>query len=395
MPRPLNIDSIKRDLFIWSIIGVVLFAATKPFDRKVFEIFADNIHTPLLDTLAVFMTEQLIYGLLAVFMMLTLWRVWKNPNHHSKLVPGAFSLAATGIIGTVLKQFFAVPRPFLQFTDLEPLVHATFSSFPSNHTAIAFSLLIPIYRVSKWFGIGWGVFAVLVGIARVYQNVHFPSDIAGGIFLGGLIGAFFSNPNTEILLKKWWQRLEFRRQSFHFLAGFLCVFLHWTGVLRWRFILILLVLGLALSLLSLKQKIPLLSDLLKLFDRKRDYDFPGRGAFYFLLGIFLSIIFFPVKIAYASILILSVGDSLNHLFFARTPKKVNIPWNRKKNLIGLILGITAGTFAAQFFVPLWAAFTASSIALIAETIIVRIGTFYVDDNVLVPLVAGGVLLLIA
>ena len=248
-PR-LNLRSIKKEIWGWLFLGLGLYVLALQIDRSVFWFFQNYLHTPELDTTVIFLTERLLYVILVIFLVVTGWRVWKNPNHHSKLLPGAF---AAGIVGIILKPFFDVPRPFFQLSTLDPLVWAKLASFPSNHTAVAFALLIPIYRVSKILGWLWGVFAILVGVARVYKNVHFPSDIAGGIFLGRVIGAIFSNPNTELLLKKWWENLEFRRQSFHFLAGFMCVFAHWVGVLRWRFILLLLVGGLVLSAISAKK----------------------------------------------------------------------------------------------------------------------------------------------
>jgi dolichol kinase len=55
------------------------------------------------------------------------------------------------------------------------------------------------------------------------------------------------------------------------------------------------------------------------------------------------------------------------------------------------IGITAGTLVAQFFVPIVPAFLASVFAIVGETIPVRFGKFYIDDNIFVPLIAGGVL----
>lgn len=393
LPKKLNLKSLKQEIWGWIIIGVVLSFIAQFFDKSVF-VWLEQFHSPALDAFSLALTERFLYAALFLFVVLTGWRVWRNPNHHSKLLPGAFAIATATISGIVLKQFFGIPRPFFQFDNLDPLVWAEFASFPSGHTAVAFALLVPIYRISKFLGVSWFVLALIIGFARIYQNVHFPSDIAAGIFLGGVIGAIFSNPNTEILLRKWWKKLEFRRQSFHFLAGFLCVFAHWVGLLRWRALLVVLVVGLLVSAISARRKIPIISNLLSLFDRKRDEKFPGRGAFYFLAGILISIVIFPVKIAYASILILAVGDSVNHLFFARSPKQINLPWNRKKNLYGLFAGIVAGTFAAQFFVPFFPAFIATSVAILLETVIVRIGKFYVDDNIMVPVVAGTMLVLL-
>ncbi len=391
----INLWSIKREILIWLGLGIVLYGISYLLDTTVFDFIDVYFRRPWIDHVSVLLTEQLVYGIFILFLLGAVFRAWYNEDNRSKLLPGAFALCTTSIVTVVIKQFFAIPRPFLQFENLDPLVSASFASFPSGHTAASFSLLIPLYRANKVLGCLWGFFAVLIGISRIYQNVHFPSDIAGGIFLGGVIGAIFSNPNTELLLRKWWKELEFRRQSFHFLSGFLCVFALWAGILNWWVLLILLFVGLVISAISVKRTIPYISDILKMFDRKRDQKFPGRGAFYYVLGIFLAIFLFPTKIAYASVLILAVGDSLNHLFWARSPRRINLPWNRRKHVIGVLIGILAGTFAAQFFVPLIPAFVASSVALISETFPLKIRGFYIDDNVFIPLIAGGILFILA
>ncbi|MDH3324651.1 MAG: phosphatase PAP2 family protein, partial [Candidatus Peregrinibacteria bacterium] len=237
------------------------------------------------------------------------------------------------------------------------------------------------------------VFAILVSLSRIYEFVHFPVDIAAGILIGGVSGVVFANKEFQKFLLLSWNHLEFRRQSFHFTLGFLVVFAHWIGFLRIREIAIILALGLTISIISQIKRIPIISEILELFDRPRDHDFPGRGAFYFLLGVFLSFWFFPVEIAYASILIMSVGDSLNHLF-VRNIGFWQTPWNPKKNWIGVGLGIVTGVIAAQFFVPLQAAIIATTIAIILETVTLKIGNFFIDDNIIVPLSAGFILQLI-
>ncbi|MCF7846593.1 MAG: phosphatase PAP2 family protein [Candidatus Gracilibacteria bacterium] len=361
----------------------------KILDQYIFDIF-HSLHTPALDEAVIFLTETLVWWVLVAFAIATAWRLWKNPDHRSKLLPAFFAVGAAAILALIFKSIFEAPRPY-EITSLDPLVSVRTHSFPSSHTAVVFALMIPMFRIARWLGAGWLFFALLIGLARIYEHVHFPSDIAGGIFVGGITGAIFSHPTTEQYLRILWQEREFRRQSFHFLAGFLSVFAHWAGYLRLREIAVLLLLGLIASWLAAKGKFPLGARMCRLFDRPRDCQFPGRGAFYFLLGVGLSFFFFDVKIAYASILILSVGDSFNHLFAGRTPRLVNFPWNRRKNMVGVLVGVVTGTFAAQFFVPVWAAFLASSIAIFLETIPFHFRQFYVDDNLFVPLVAGAVM----
>lgn len=387
----INYKAPEREFYYWIILGVFIIPLGFWLDSHVFGsiIVWQN---PILNTIIVFLTEYFIYALLALFGAATMFRVWHNKNHQSQLVPGCFAVLAAGIIAYVLKSYFAIPRPYLDLA-LEPLVPGHSYSFPSGHTAVAFALLLPLWRINKWLGASWLLFAMSVGFARVYELVHYPSDIAAGLVLGGSVGALFSHPESRKLFKVLWRELEFRRQSFHFACGFLSVFLHWSGALRLRFIAFILVAGLIISFASQYKKFPLLGQILSLFDRPRDHNFPGRGAFYFCLGVFLTFSLFQkenINIAYAAILILAVGDSLNHLFAGQV-HKYGLPWNRRKNVVGIITGVAMGTVAAQFFVPFFPALVASTIAITAETVPWRIGKFYLDDNISVPLLAGSII----
>lgn len=392
--RVINYRAAEREIYYWLLLGIGLIPLGFWWDTQVFS-WIIPWQTPALNQLVIFLTEYFIFALLALFGLATLYRVWSNENNQSQLVPGCFAVLAAGILAYVLKSYFDIDRPFIALS-LEPLVPGRSYSFPSGHTAVAFALLLPLWRIQLWLGLSWFVFALTIGFARVYELVHYPSDIAAGVILGGVVGAIFSHPESKKLFAVLWQELEFRRQSFHFACGFLCVFLHWAGVLRLRFIAVILVIGLILSFLAQYKKVPLLSQTLSLFDRPRDENFPGRGAFYFCLGVFLTFALWQedhLNIAYATILILAVGDSLNHLFAAQV-YRFSLPWNRRRNVVGIITGIVMGTLAAQFFVPFFPALLASTLAITAETVKWRIGSFFLDDNILVPLVAGGVLWLL-
>lgn len=392
----INLKALRKEFMLWTLLGIFLFIIGKWLDTWVFDFFEIYVHTPYIDALAIFLTEKLLYIVLFVFALFTSFKVWKNENHQSKAVPALFAVFITAITTAIAKSFFGVPRPFIT-ENIEPLVHAALESFPSGHTSVAFALLIPISRVSRPLGISWALFALFIGFARVYEFVHFPSDIAGGIFLGGVIGAIFSHPATEELLKKWWsESLEFRRQSFHFIFGFLIVFAHWIGALRIREILTLLIMGLVIIILTTRGHLDFIKKMLEKFERQRSYDFIGSGPFYFLLSVGICFVIFPVKIAYASILILSVGDSLNHIIAKnRMPKSFNLPWNRRKSLLGVFLGILAGFFAAQFFVSWFSAIIASTVAIIFETFKWKIGKIFIDDNLIIPLVAGGIMVILS
>jgi undecaprenyl-diphosphatase len=390
-------DPFLLQLIIWFGFSVVIIFVGKWLDQTIFQ-YITPFRSAWLDTTMVSLTEYILWGVIGAMGLVMLYRVWKDEEHTSKLVPVIFAAATAGIFAFILKSMFDIPRPYLSF-GIQPLVFALGSSFPSGHAAVSFAMVWPLFRISRIVGVLWIFFSLAIGGGRIYEFLHYPSDILFGMMLGGVIGAFFASKEVHQELRTAWSSsLEFRRQSFHFLAGFFCVFFHWIGFLRWRFILVALLGGLCLSLLTQYKKLPMMGKVLQMFDRPRDKNFPGRGAFYYLLAVFLCIILFPrnADIAYSAILILAVGDSLNHLLAQATSWRfllphLKVPWNKKKSVLGVLLGIAAGTFAAQFFIPAWIAFVATTLALLAETIHFRIYKYYIDDNLFVPLIAGGVI----
>lgn len=187
---------------------------------------------------------------------------------------------------------------------------------------------------------------------------------------------------------------EFRRQAIHILVGFFVIITHgWLGERAIPLFLLIALFGVALSWLVLNKKAPWLYKLLTFFERKKDLEeFPGRGPVYFFLGAAATLLFFPQDIAYAAILILSLGDSLNH-YYNRQKEFKTLPWNPNKNWRGLMVGIIIGTLASSTLVPFGAAFLASFVSISMESMPIRIAHLYLNDNIFVPLVAGGILML--
>ncbi|MFH1182205.1 MAG: diacylglycerol/polyprenol kinase family protein [Candidatus Woesearchaeota archaeon] len=181
--------------------------------------------------------------------------------------------------------------------------------------------------------------------------------------------------------------LELRRQTFHMGLGMLFVLLISLGF-DWRFFLALIIVGAILSYVSARRKIPVIAWFLEKFERKNSW--PGKGALFFAIGTFLALVLFPRDIALASILILTFGDSLAHLF-GRFFGKVKHPLNTYKMIEGTIIGFLAGGIAAAVFVPWQQAMAASAVAMFVEGIDLRFRRNAVDDNIVVPLVAGVVI----
>lgn len=96
---------------------------------------------------------------------------------------------------------------------------------------------------------------------------------------------------------------------------------------------------------------------------------------------------FPKEIAMASIMILALGDSVSHLYGLHYGK-IKHPLSNAKFLEGTIAGFVAGFIGALIFLPWLEAFLASLAAMIVEAIEIKIGIGQVDDNLIIPIVAG-------
>jgi membrane-associated phospholipid phosphatase len=99
------------------------------------------------------------------------------------------------LISTLLTQF---AKNFIFVTAMRPMasgldasqIHSvpgveihTFNSFPSGHTATAFTLFIlTTYLFPNKYALTIGiVYAIVCGYSRIYLAQHFPLDLAGGI----------------------------------------------------------------------------------------------------------------------------------------------------------------------------------------------------------------------
>ncbi|MBN1494663.1 phosphatase PAP2 family protein [Candidatus Peregrinibacteria bacterium] len=295
----------------------------------------------------------------------------------------------------LLKLIFQVPRPYiLESTD--PVFIASGFAFPSIHTALMCSLLPYIKYIfgkkSRYFIY---LFIGLIILSRAYLGVHTLSDIAAGGFIG-----LFSTYGLLAYEKKyhfitWFEsqisdKLELRRQAAHMIIGVSIVFLLKLQLLNSFILFVAVFMGGILVLAARKIYIPVLHKILLVFERPHHIArFPGRGSFFLVLGAALTTFIFEKNIAMAAIMILAVGDSVTNIV-GRYFGKITNPFNEKKKVEGTIIAVILSTLAALIFVPIWPAFLASFVSMFFESLDLgwKKRNFEVDDNIMIPLVAG-------
>jgi len=104
------------------------------------------------------------------------------------------SMIITGILMPLIKYTFKHYRPSKLMENVKLLEQVTLKSFPSADSAFAFTLLGSIiFYGNPLLILIFTIYAVAIGIGRVYMGAHFPFDVlVGGLigFLSGVSGYF-------------------------------------------------------------------------------------------------------------------------------------------------------------------------------------------------------------
>tara|TARA_Y100000310_G_C20423283_1_gene687711 strand:- start:206 stop:802 length:597 start_codon:yes stop_codon:yes gene_type:complete len=189
---------------------------------------------------------------------------------------------------------------------------------------------------------------------------------------------------------------ELGRQGLHAIIGVITVILIYFKILSAFAILLIVIAGILASLISKRTKLPFFHFFLSNFEREdMKKRFPGKGMIFFFIGVLLAVQLFDKDIALAAIMVLALGDSISHLIGERFGQIKNIFNGKSRKLLeGTLAGTFTGFLGALIFVPLPEAFLGSLAAMIAEVIKIDFNEHTLDDNLVVPLVAGTVMLLV-
>ncbi len=184
--------------------------------------------------------------------------------------------------------------------------------------------------------------------------------------------------------------LELRRQLLHLAYGPLLIALHQQGLLGHAGFLLLLGGGISFSYwVKRQQEKSLLRRLTAFFERKHHLEsLPGKGILFFTLGAYLCLSLFDAPIAYAGIMVLSVGDAVSNVVGSRIGR-IRTPLNPEKCIEGNLAGIVAAIPAVYFFFPHWAgAGAAAAVGMFLEIPRISLAGIDIDDNLIIPLGAS-------
>ena len=170
-------------------VGLVLFK----FDFQILFFIRDHIRNSFLNVVVPFYTtlgdDGIIWIALGLIMLI--------PKKTRKC--GIMVLAALIVMvvfnNLLLKNLIARARPYATYPelieDLIGVIHVPSSySFPSGHTVSAMAVAFTVLTQHKKLGSIVLVFAILMGLSRLYVGVHFPTDVYGGMIVGAIIALF-------------------------------------------------------------------------------------------------------------------------------------------------------------------------------------------------------------
>ncbi len=100
-------------------------------------------------------------------------------------------LVARFVIKELIVLVYHRPRPYMVLPHLHTLISSTvtdnFQSFPSGHAVFFFALAVVLYFFHKKIGAWYFIAAILMGVARIFVGVHWPTDIIAGAAIGILV----------------------------------------------------------------------------------------------------------------------------------------------------------------------------------------------------------------
>jgi undecaprenyl-diphosphatase len=121
-----------------------------------------------------------------LFILICLW--FYNRSSRQKVIEAGWAAGLSFIANYLIKLVYDRPRPFIKRRVGILIPSKMDSSFPSQHTLLAFAVSTPVLLYERTVGALLGTLAVMTGFSRIWTGHHYPSDIIGSAFIGSFFG---------------------------------------------------------------------------------------------------------------------------------------------------------------------------------------------------------------
>ncbi len=184
----------------WKIAGsvVVIGATLFVFDDEIRHLFQNNQHNAI-DFAAKYIFEPLGSGIYPAVLLGGYYLYGLKTNNIKSrqiAIGGTQAFLMASLTAQVLKNVFHRHRPYQDNPSNPyiwdgPLGDWGYTAFPSGHTTAAFAvatLMASVYKDKPWVVVLSYSLASGVGLSRVYDNMHWSTDVFIGAAIGFAVG---------------------------------------------------------------------------------------------------------------------------------------------------------------------------------------------------------------
>lgn len=167
-----------RKLLLWILASILILCALRYGVLEHANQYIYNFRNTHFPTFAYRYDDFLPYIPIVLMWVMKIAGVQSRSNWKQMLTATVFSFAFMGIVICTIKSLAGVLRPD----------GSDFLSFPSGHTATAFTAACLLYKEygnkSAWIGVAAFLPAIVTGLSRQLNNRHWLSDVVGGAVIG-------------------------------------------------------------------------------------------------------------------------------------------------------------------------------------------------------------------
>lgn len=138
----------------------------------------------VIDWIGIFFANYLGYFLIIGAIIL----IFQKKNFRERFYNISFLvlslILSRGLITEIIRFIYNRERPFVVLNFIPLADHNGGASFPSGHMAFYFALALIMTFIINFKNYGFLIAVLIMGLARIFTGVHWPSDILGGIIVG-------------------------------------------------------------------------------------------------------------------------------------------------------------------------------------------------------------------